>query len=104
MIKIQFFESESLITAFEVTGHAMYDEYGKDIVCAFVSSACLMTANTITEIMGIKSEAKADEGFMKLQILDSPDKAQDILNGLRLHLQQLANDYPKNVKVIISEV
>lgn len=104
MIKIQFFESESKIIAFEVSGHAMYDEYGKDIVCAFVSSACLMTANTITEIMGIKAEAEADEGFMKLQILDSPNKAQDILKGLLLHLQQLANDYPKNIKVIISEV
>lgn len=104
MIKVNFYRSESMITAFDVDGHAMYDEYGKDIVCAFVSSACLMTANTITEVMGIRAEAMANDGSMKLQILDSPNKAQDILNGLLLHLQSLANDYPKNVKVIISEV
>lgn len=104
MIKIEFFKSESMLTGFEVSGHAMFDEYGKDIICAFVSSACLMTANTVTEVMGIKANAVANDGYMKLQITDSHSTAQDILNGLLLHMTELAKDYPQNVKVIISEV
>lgn len=104
MIKIKFFKNESDFTGFEVSGHAMFDEYGKDIICAFVSSACLMTANTITEVMRIKADASAHDGYMKLQLNDSYQTAQDVLNGLLLHMTELEKEYPKNVKVIISEV
>lgn len=104
MIKIRFFKNESNFTGFEVAGHAMYDEYGKDIICAFVSSACLMTANTITEVMHIKADALSRDGYMKLQLNDSYQTAQDVLGGLVFHMTELEKEYPKNVKVIISEV
>lgn len=78
--------------------------HGQDLICAFVSSACLMTANTVTEIVGLSAEAEADDGYLRLAIKEDPTPAQDILNGLKLHLQELQNDYPENIKVIISEV
>jgi hypothetical protein len=104
MIKITFTKCDGLITGFECKGHSMTAESGQDIVCAFVSSACFMTANTVTEIIGLDADASATDGYMRLEINESPIKAQDILNGMVLHLNELQKDYPDNIKVIISEV
>ena len=103
MIRVNFFKKGDMLTGFESKGHSDTAEYGKDIVCAFVSSACYMTANTVTEIIGLSAEAKAEEGYMRLSINPSPEKAQDILNGLKLHLTELEKEYPDNIKVTITE-
>ena len=104
MIKVKFFKAEDQLIGFEAKGHSMSAPKGEDIICAFVSSACLMAANTITEIIGIDADASASDGYLKLMIKASANSAQDILNGLRLHLSELQKDYPENINVIISEV
>ena len=104
MIRISFFKSGADFTGFESKGHSNAAEYGKDTLCAFVSSACYMAANTVTEVMGLNADARQADGYMRLEIKEAPDKAQDILNGLKLHLTELENEYPENVKVTITEV
>ncbi|MBR4242052.1 MAG: ribosomal-processing cysteine protease Prp [Eubacterium sp.] len=104
MIRINFSQSNGSINGFECKGHSMSAPSGSDIICAFVSSACYMTANTITEIIGLEAETAVDDGYMKLEITGSNEKAQDILNGMKLHLIELEKDYPENIKVIITEV
>lgn len=104
MIEVKFFKAKNQIVGFEANGHSMSASRGEDVICAFVSSACLMAANTVTEIIGIKADAAAENGFLRLMIKDSAYKAQDILNGLKLHLNELQKDYPNNINVIISEV
>lgn len=104
MIKINFTKSDSLFIGFEAEGHSMSAESGRDIICAFVSSACFMAANTVTEIIGLDCSASVSDGYMKLMIKESPSEAQDILSGLLLHLTELEKEYPENIKVIISEV
>lgn len=104
MIKVKFFKAEDQLIGFEAKGHSMSAPKGEDIICAFVSSACLMAANTVTEVIGIDAEASANDGYLKLMIKASSNSAQDILNGLKLHLSELQKDYPENINVIISEV
>ena len=77
----------------------MSAESGYDIVCAAVSSACYMAANTVTEIIGAEADAAATDGYMRLDIKSSREKAQDILDGLHLHLTELEKQYPGNIKV-----
>ena len=104
MIKVNFFKADNLVLGFEAKGHSMSAPKGEDIICSFVSSACLMTANTITEIIGAVADIDIDDGYLKFLITDSANSAQDILNGLKLHLSELEKDYPDNIKVIITEV
>ena len=59
MIVAEFFRKNGEITGFKVSGHAGYDESGRDIVCAGVSSAVMMTANLITEIFRFEAEVSA---------------------------------------------
>ena len=105
MTAVRFITSESLITGFELSGHSGYAEEGSDIVCAAVSSAAFMTCNTITEILGIDADISADSGFMMMK-LSSQDalKAQDILRGFELHMNELSQQYQNNITVNYSEV
>ena len=76
---------------------------GQDIVCAAVSSACLMAANTVTEVIGTDADAAATDGYLRLSIKSSPQSAQDILKGLHLHMAELEAQYPDNIKVKFTE-
>lgn len=104
MIKVNFYKADNCLIGFEAKGHSMSAPRGEDLICAFVSSACLMVANTITEVVKLEAVANADDGYLKLMIKHSANSAQDILNGLKLHLSELQKDYPENINVIISEV
>ena len=103
MIRINFNKDGGFITGFECKGHSMSAEHGQDIVCAAVSSACLMAANTVTDVIGLEADAAATDGYLRLEIKDSPQPAQDILNGLEVHLRELEKQYPENIKVINTE-
>ena len=104
MVRVNFFKDGDMLYGFECKGHTGIAESGEDIVCSFISSACYMTANTVTEVMGLKADARDCDGFMRLCIKESPKKAQDILRGLLLHMNELQKEYPDNIKVTISEV
>jgi len=78
---------------------------GESVVCAAVSSACYMAANTITEVLGIEADASESDGYMRVTVSgDGISKAKAILDGLRLHMEQLAEQYPKQIKIKFSEV
>ena len=73
---------------------------GSDIVCAAVSSACYLTANTVTDVLQLHPEMAVADGVMSLMIEnESPQPAQDILKGFRLHMTELARQYPDYIKV-----
>ncbi len=103
MIRISFIKKGDFFTGFECKGHSNLGEEGTDILCAFVSSACYMTANTVTEVMRLNADARDADGYMRLDIKDSPEKAQDILKGMLLHMTELQKDYPDEIKVITTE-
>ncbi len=105
MTVIRFIRSQGSLVGFELQGHSGFAQEGEDIVCAAVSSATYMTANTITDIIGIDAEISVDDGFLTMK-LSSQDamKAQDILRGFELHINELSQQYQSNIKVIYSEV
>ena len=96
MVKASFCIRENS-ASFKVTGHSGYADEGHDIVCAAVSSAAIMTVNTATEIFGEKSTAEVDDGFLQFEA--SGKAARDMIRGLKLHLEELAKDYPDHVTV-----
>ena len=103
MIRISFFQNGENITGFECKGHSNLGEEGTDILCAFVSSACYMTANTVTEVLKLDASARDADGYMRLNVKSSPERAQDILNGMKLHFTELEKQYPDEIKVITTE-
>lgn len=101
MIKVIFFTSDKEITGFEVSGHSGSAHAGSDIICSAVSSATYMAANTVTEIVKCQVDADVSDGYMLVQVKSRISDAQQILEGLKLHLEALAADYPNNIKVTL---
>ena len=86
-------------------GHAGAGDAGHDIVCAAVSSAAYLVANTVSDVMHVSCKAEAAEGHFLFELAESDARyCQDLLNGLNLHVRQLQQQYPQNIKVLISEV
>ena len=100
MIKVRFTVGNRQLKGFEISGHAMYAPSGSDVVCAFVSSAALMAANTITEVIGADAVAEDGDGYVRVMLNQPDEQAQAVLKGLELHLTELSKQYPQNIKII----
>lgn len=107
MINVDFFNTENgLLVGFDIYGHAEYDDHGRDIVCAAVSSAAFFAINTISEIIKVPVDVGTNEiGAMHLKINENnASLCNDILLGLKLHLINLEEQYPENITVNYVEV
>ncbi|HEX2938273.1 MAG TPA: ribosomal-processing cysteine protease Prp [Ruminiclostridium sp.] len=109
MIKAQFYKVADRYCGFCVSGHALYDESGQDIVCASVSSAVQMAANTITEIIAADASVKVEEdGAVNLRLVsgggEKIESASAVISGLRLHLTLLSKQYKGTIGIDDSEV
>ena len=100
MTTAKFLFSDDVIISFELSGHSGAGEEGTDIVCSAISSAVYMAANTIIEIMKLNPETVVRDGYLKLQMsLEDARKSKVITDGLYLHLSELQNQYPNNLKL-----
>lgn len=93
MIKVKTKVNEVIIS-----GHANFDNYGKDIVCASVSS--LVTA-VVNNIFSINKEALVfnDDGNKITIEVNNDELCLKLLHNLVDMLNDLAKSYPKNIKV-----
>ena len=105
MIRAVFTVENSIVTGVTVSGHSDYSEQGSDVVCAAVSSAVYMTANTITDVQQLDCSVAVDDGFLQIKLSPNEAKqAQVILNGLLLHLDALSKEYAEYIDLKLSEV
>ena len=105
MIQADFFKTGELLSGFSLSGHAGYDDYGHDIVCASVTSAVQMTANALTEVLKLKADVSVGENVIQVKLSkQDAQKGQSFLQALLHHLNILAEDYEGTIKVNLSEV
>lgn len=83
----------------KVSGHANYAEYGKDIVCASVSSLITCTVNNISVVDSSSLTYEDDGKTVYLEIINNNDISDKLFNNLILMLKDLAKDYPKNIEI-----
>ena len=104
MTKVVFRFSDNAIKGFSLSGHTGAGTAGNDIVCAAVSSAAYMAANTLTEICGAQADVAVADGYMSLSLTETDDSIQKILEGFLLHINGLQEQYPKRIQVLKTEV
>lgn len=103
MIKIVSKKKNGLTYKLEVYGHAEFDEYGKDIVCAAVSSATSMTVNGLCEILKSDLETETKSGILKVYIKRPDDESEKFLKAYMLQMRNINSEFPKNIKVTEEE-
>ena len=94
------------VAGFSLRGHAEYAEAGSDIVCAAVSSAAYLVVNTVTDVLHIAPlSLRAEEGDLFFRVDQKDEEAcRAAFEGLRLHLQQLEEQYPDRLRVGYLEI
>jgi hypothetical protein len=95
MIKVEIKDKEIIIK-----GHAGYDDYGKDIVCASVSSIVITTINAIIEIDETAIDYKDLDNKIIIKVLKDDKIVNKLINNMIELLKQLEIDYKDCVKII----
>jgi uncharacterized protein YsxB (DUF464 family) len=105
MIIAQFYRSSgNRLVGFSISGHADYAEYGQDIACASVSSAVMLTVNTLSDVFHADVKTQVLENDILLKLANDSDGVGDkLLLGLLAHLYLLCEEFPGAVKVEIVE-
>ena len=99
MIKIKVNYKDNFIDSFKISGHANYDDYGKDIVCAAVSASVLTTINGIIALDNSILEVDNILDKMTIKVLKNEKNSQVLLNSMLSNLKSLVVEYPKNIKI-----
>ncbi len=93
---------------FTCSGHAGYDEYGKDIVCAALSMLVINTVNAIDALTDCKLTVTTDEadGEMKVIFPDAASKeAALLIDAMLLGIRGVIEEYGSAyAELIIKEV
>jgi len=81
-----------------IKGHALYDDYGKDIVCSAVSSIVITTINGILGIDKNSIKVETTNGI-KIEIVKRDNVTLSLINNMNILLEDLEKQYPKNIKI-----
>lgn len=98
MIKISIKKENNDIKEISILGHALYDDYGKDIVCASVSSIVTTTVNAIESFDKDLISYTIDP--FNIKVLKNTKECNLLLNNMINLLKELEHDYPKNIRIL----
>lgn len=88
-----------------MSGHSTENESDDEgrLVCSAVSSAAIMTANTVSDVIHDGAAVEVHDGYLSVKVEDA-DKCNDILAGFELHVNELAKQYPNRLKILQKSV
>lgn len=98
MIKV-YVEKKDRILSISIKGHAAYDDYGKDIVCASVSSIVTTTVNGILSFDKENITYKSKDGFIEIKAKKQNREVDLLLNNMISLFKELETEYTKNIKI-----
>jgi len=98
MIKIKLLKKNNNIEKIIIKGHAMYDDFGKDIVCAAVSSTVITSINACLSIDD-KSLIYDDSLGLVIEIKKDDIITKKIIDNMINNLISLEEAYPKHIQI-----
>ncbi len=115
MIEILFFvdsENAQRFQGFIVSGHAEYDEPGRDIVCAAVSALTQSVVLGLEEVIDYPVEVELDrDGLLDVRLIghdsecaEKDNKAQVLLQTIYESLLQVESEYPEGICVKLDDI
>lgn len=99
MIKVSINKENNIVNNITIKGHANFDDYGKDIVCASVSSIVITSINAILRIDEKSIDYQEKEGLVIIDIKKHTNVIDILIDNMIDLLNQLENKYNKNIKI-----
>lgn len=82
-----------------IEGHALFADYGKDIVCAAVSTATIVSINAIESLNEIENiKVTIEEGYVKIEVINQTTTVVGLLNNLIYSLKDIEIQFPNHLK------
>lgn len=114
MTEIKIFRNQNgHVVEYEVAGHADFDDYGRDILCAAVSVLSQTTILALEKVCSISQndmEISLDEetGYLKVSLSegltkDQRNSANIVLSTMIVGMEDLALQYPKHINLMEKE-
>lgn len=85
--------------AIVIDGHANYAEYGKDIVCAAVSTLAQTLICSLEMLTDAHIKTIITDGYIKIVIEESSEGVQLLVDSFFIGIEGVAAAYPEYVKV-----
>ena len=98
MIKVRISKKDNVIQSIHCKGHAMYDDYGKDIVCASFSTMIITTINAILTF-DQNAISYTDNNDLKIINMKKDNITNNLLNNLVNMIYELRDNYNKNINI-----
>jgi len=98
MIKVYINQNKIVIT-----GHAGYNDAGKDIVCASVSSIVITSINAALRIESNSLTYKEEKDKLTIKTISDNKNILLIIENMIAMLKELALTYKKNIKIVEEE-
>ena len=99
MIRINVDKENNQIKKIILEGHANYDEYGKDIVCAAVSATYLCTVNAILSLNKNSIQVNNNKAKQEIIVNTYDEVTNTLLNNMINCLESLEKQYPKIINL-----
>ena len=99
MIKVSVLKENRKYKKIAILGHAMYDDYGKDIVCSACSSIVITTVNGILALKKGSLDYLVSKKGMTINVKIDDETTQILLNNMVSLLRELEGNYPNNIEV-----
>ena len=99
MIKVKIEKQNAKYKKITMLGHAMYDDYGKDIVCSACSSIVTTTINGILALDKGSLDYMVTKKGMSINIKNDDETTQVLINNMVSLLKELEGNYPDNIEV-----
>ena len=99
MIKVEIKKEKGKYTGVKILGHAMYDDYGKDIVCSAASSIVTTTVNGILSLKKGSLSYMISKQGMNIKILSDDETTQVLIKNMISLLKELEKNYKDNIQV-----
>jgi uncharacterized protein YsxB (DUF464 family) len=93
MITVKVYGEADAYNGFEVSGHAGYDDYGRDIVCASVSVLAINTINSIEKFTDDNAKVESKDGYLKLIVEKPSYEAELLINSFVLGITDIYEEY-----------
>ena len=99
MIKVKVEKKGANYDKVSILGHAMYDDYGKYIVCSAVSSIVTTTVNGLLSLNRESINYLVSNKGMVITVLSNDRTTQVLIHNMISLLKELESNYKDNVEV-----
>jgi len=89
------------VVAYEISGHAMSNDPGKDLVCAGVSAVAFGLTNALIRLGLDEERVKLDDGYLRVDTHNADCDMNALIFGLIVSLETIEREHDEYISVIM---